>query len=53
MNIGSWWFPNYQPAFAYTVITGGALMGIAFGAQICISLYEMWLKKGSREEEEA
>ena len=53
MDIGSWWFTKYQPAFAYTVITGGALMGIAFGAQICISLYEMWLKKGSREEEEA
>ncbi len=53
MDIGSWWFTKFQPVFAYTVITGGALMGLAFGAQIFISLYEMWLKKGSREGEEA
>lgn len=51
MDIGSWWFAKFEPSFAYTVIIGGALMGLAFGAQIFISLYEMWLKKGSREEE--
>ncbi|MCC6545379.1 MAG: hypothetical protein IT392_12930 [Nitrospirae bacterium] len=53
VDIGSWWFTKYQPAFAYTVIIGGGLMGLAFGAQIFISLYEMWLKKGSGEREEA
>jgi hypothetical protein len=45
IDIGSWWFTKFQPAFAYTVIIGGVLMGIAFGAQVFISLYEMWLKR--------
>lgn len=45
IDIGSWWFTKFQPAFAYTVITGGILMGIAFGAQVFISLYEMWVKR--------
>ncbi len=49
MDIGSWWFTKFQTAFAYTVIIGGALMGLAFGAQIFISLYEMWLKRGEEE----
>jgi len=30
----------------------GALMGLAFGAQMFISLYEVWLKK-SQEKREA
>ncbi|MBI5096774.1 MAG: hypothetical protein HZB32_03885 [Nitrospirae bacterium] len=45
IDIGSWWFTKFQPAFAYTVIIGGVLMGFAFGAQVFISLYEMWLKR--------
>lgn len=45
MDIGSWWFTKYKPVFAYTVIVGGGLMGFAFGAQVLISLHEMWLKK--------
>ena len=45
IDIGSWWFTKFQPAFAYTVITGGVLIGIAFGAQVFISLYEMWFKR--------
>ncbi|MCC6545060.1 MAG: hypothetical protein IT392_11285 [Nitrospirae bacterium] len=44
-DIGSWWFTKFQPAFAYTVIIGGVLMGFAFGAQVFISLYEMWFKR--------
>lgn len=45
IDIGSWWFTKFQPAFAYTAIIGGGLMGVAFGAQVFISLYEMWLKR--------
>jgi hypothetical protein len=44
LDIGSWWFTKYQPGFAYTVIIGGALTGLSLAGQICISLYEMWLK---------
>lgn len=43
LDIGSWWFTRNDPIFAYTVIGGGALMGISLAVQIVISLYEMWL----------
>lgn len=46
VDIGSWWFTKIQPLFAYTVITGGAMMGLALAAQILLPLYEMWIKKG-------
>ena len=44
-DIGSWWLTKYQPVFAYVVIIGGGVMGAALGAQICISLWEMWFKR--------
>lgn len=43
LDIGSWWFTKYQPAFAYTVIGGGILMGLSLAGQIGISLYDLWL----------
>jgi hypothetical protein len=45
MDIGSWWFTKYvDPAFfAYVVVVGGACMGLALGAQILISLWQMWI----------
>jgi hypothetical protein len=42
MDIGSWWFTKNEPIFAYTVIAGGALMGLSLALQIGISLVEMW-----------
>lgn len=42
-DIGSWWITKYQPAFAYIVLGGGALMGVSLAAQILIPLWEMWL----------
>ncbi|MBI3610504.1 MAG: hypothetical protein HY204_07370 [Nitrospirae bacterium] len=45
IDIGSWWFTKVEPLFAYTVIIGGVLMGLALAAQILLSLHEMWLKK--------
>lgn len=49
LDIGSWWFTKYAaPAFGYVVVAGGALMGIAFAAQIVISLWEMWLAPRSK-----
>lgn len=44
LDIGSWWFTRFRPVFAYTVIIGGALMGLSLGAQIAIPLWEMWLR---------
>ena len=45
MDIGSWWATKYlDPTFAYIVIAGGALMGLALASQILISLWEMWIE---------
>jgi hypothetical protein len=49
IDIGSWWFTKYQPMFAYTVIVGGVLMGLALAGQIGLSLYEMWLPTRTRK----
>ncbi len=43
IDIGSWWFTKYDPLFAYTVIIGGAFMGLSLACQVSISLYEMWV----------
>ena len=44
-DIGSWWVTKYYSIFAYVVLLGGALMGLALAAQILISLWEMWFGK--------
>ncbi len=44
LDIGSWWATKYySPVFAFTVIIGGGLMGLAMACQILISLWEMWI----------
>jgi hypothetical protein len=44
MDIGSWWATKYfNPVFAYVVLMGGALMGIAMACQILVSLWDMWI----------
>jgi hypothetical protein len=45
LDIGSWWVTHWESFFAYTVVIGGALMGMALGLQIVISLWEMWFGK--------
>ncbi len=49
MDIGSWWFTRYAAGFfAYTVIIGGALMGLSFAFQSFVSLYQMWFYRPVR-----
>jgi hypothetical protein len=44
MDIGSWWATKYyDPLFAYIVLLGGALMGLAIACQILVSLWDMWI----------
>lgn len=50
LDVGSWWFTRNDPIFAYTVIVGGALMGISLALQIGISLSEMWLAGFNRRD---
>lgn len=42
-DIGSWWLTKFFPFFGVVVVISGALMGLALGLQIVISLWEMWL----------
>lgn len=42
-DIASWWLTRYEPVFAYVVVAGGVLMGVALAAQIIFSLWELWL----------
>lgn len=44
-DILSWYLTKIIPGFAYMVIAAGALMGVSFGMQILISLYQMWFYK--------
>ncbi len=44
-DVGSWFVAKLIPGFVYVIIANGALMGIAFGGQILISLYQMWFFK--------
>jgi len=44
-DILSWYFAKIIPGFAYAVVAAGALMGISFGAQILVSLHQMWFYK--------
>lgn len=41
----SWFITRHIPQFAYVVVASGALMGLAMGAQIVISLYQMWMNE--------
>ena len=41
-DIGSWWITKFEPLFAYVVLIGGGLMGLALALQILIPLWEMW-----------
>ncbi len=45
-DITSWWLTKLvSPFFAYTVLVGGGLMGLAITILIFGSLYDMWLRK--------
>ncbi len=44
-DILAWFLTKWDPIYAYTVVTGGALLGLSLGAQILISLYQIWFLK--------
>jgi len=41
-DILAWFFTKWDPHYAYVVVTGGALLGLAWAAQIGICLYQIW-----------
>lgn len=42
IDTGSWYLTKFNPAFAWTVIGGGALMGLSFATQWIVSMYQIW-----------
>ncbi len=45
IDVASWYVTKYFEPFAYVVIGSGALMGLSFGVQFVVSLYQMWFYK--------
>lgn len=43
LDIGSWYFTKLFHPFAWVVIAGGTLMGLAFAFMWVVSLYQLWL----------
>lgn len=41
-DIVAWFLTKWDPVYAYTVVTAGAVLGLAWGGQILISLYQLW-----------
>jgi len=41
-DIIAWFLTKWDPLYAYTVVVVGALLGLAWAAQILISLYQIW-----------
>ncbi len=44
-DILAWFLTKWDPVYAYTVVTAGTLLGLSLGAQILISLYQIWFLK--------
>jgi hypothetical protein len=47
IDTGSWYLTKVNTAFAWTVIIGGALMGMSFAFQWIVSMYQMWFYRYS------
>ncbi len=52
LDILAWYVTKVVPNFAYVVILAGGLMGISFGMQIVVSLYQMWFSTEASHREE-
>ena len=42
-DIGAWYLTKLYPPFAWAVILGGLLMGLAFGFMWLVSLWQLWI----------
>jgi hypothetical protein len=46
-DVLAWFLTRWDPAYAYTVIAAGAVLGLSLASQILISLYQTWLSRPS------
>jgi len=49
-DILAWFLTKWDPVYAYTVVTAGAFLGLAWGAQILISMYQLWFLRAPAEK---
>jgi len=47
-DILAWFLTKWDPVYAYTVVIAGAILGAAWGAQILVSLYQLWFGRASK-----
>jgi len=48
-DILAWFLTKWDPFYAYTVVLAGVLLGLAWAAQILISLYQLWFLKAPED----
>lgn len=48
VDILSWFLTKWDPVYAYTIVIAGAVLGLSIGAQIIISLYQIWFLRRPR-----
>lgn len=41
-DIGSWYLTKLNTGFAWIIIASGAIMGLSFAFQWCVSMYQIW-----------
>ncbi len=49
-DILAWFLTKWDPIYAYTVVTAGAFLGIAWAGQIFISMYQLWFLRAPVEK---
>jgi len=49
-DILAWFLTKWDPIYAYTVVTAGALLGLAWAGQILISLYQIWFLRDPEKQ---
>jgi len=42
LDVMSWWLTKVAEPFGYIVFASGALMGLSFAFQWCVSMYQLW-----------
>jgi len=47
LDIATWYLTKWDPIYAYTVIVAGAALGVAWGIQILLSLYQIVFPAGN------
>ncbi|HHJ81286.1 MAG TPA: hypothetical protein ENJ65_06595 [Candidatus Tenderia electrophaga] len=42
IDIAAWFLTKWDPVYAYTIIIAGGILGLSWGLQMSISLYQIW-----------